>query len=294
MITVFPQTRAENSGDRFAFSVFVAIAAHALVIFGIGFKLMQPSPQSSSLEITLAQYATEKPDPEADFLAQANQQGSGELEQPKEITALQETPFEDKLQRETAAPPQQLEQRYETLDRAQLTTSAQTVDSSNTSPEREPRNSEISPAPQTAALLRQIASLKSQLDQQQQAYANKPRTRRLNTVSTVAGPEAAYLFDWQRHIEMVGNQNYPPEARQRKIYGDLRMAVILLPDGSVEDVEILRSSGQRVLDAAAIRIVRLASPFKPLPPEVLGNHDRLEIIRTWRFERGIELNSGQQ
>ena len=64
----------------------------------------------------------------------------------------------------------------------------------------------------------------------------------------------------------------------------------LLPDGTVEKIEILLSSGQRVLDLAAVRTVRMASPFTPFPPE-MKQWDKLEIIRTWQFEPGHRLNT---
>jgi protein TonB len=85
--------------------------------------------------------------------------------------------------------------------------------------------------------------------------------------------------------------NYPAEARRQKIYGQLRMVVSLLPDGSIHNIEVLESSGQRILDDAAIRIVRLAAPFAAFPPELRKDVDQLEIIRTWKFEKGDKLSS---
>ncbi|HRF87625.1 MAG TPA: energy transducer TonB, partial [Pseudomonadales bacterium] len=81
------------------------------------------------------------------------------------------------------------------------------------------------------------------------------------------------------------------EARRKKIYGQLRLVVSLLPDGSIHNIEILQSSGQRILDDAAIRIVRMAAPFAPFPHELRKDVDRLEIIRTWKFEKGDKLTS---
>ncbi len=294
MATEFPLTRSESSSDRFGFTLFVSITAHALLIFGISFTVIQRPPENNTLEITLAQYETSRLNNEADFLAQANQQGSGLAEEAREITAPEQTPFTDTQQQEIGAPLQELLELRENHQRAQLSTSAQNEEKSNIIPEVTPQKDSLSPAPLSSDKQLQIANLKTRLDRLQQAAAKKPRIRRLTTVSTMAAPEAEYLFNWRQHIETVGNQNYPPEARQKKIYGKLRLAVILRPDGSVENIEILQSSGQRVLDSAAIRIVRMASPFKPLPREVLEHHDRLEIIRTWRFERGDTLQTAHR
>jgi len=38
-----------------------------------------------------------------------------------------------------------------------------------------------------------------------------------------------------------------------------------------------------VLDDAAVRIVQLAGPFAPLPPEIRARTDVLHITRTWVF-----------
>ncbi len=46
-----------------------------------------------------------------------------------------------------------------------------------------------------------------------------------------------------------------------------------------------------MLDQAAMRIVRLAAPFAPFSGELAQNFDQVEIIRTWRFERGDRLSS---
>ena len=287
MATVFPNTRSENHNDRLGFSIFIAIAAHAMVIFGIGFKLLEQKQAPVSLEITLAQHKSDTSNEQADFLAQFNQKGSGSEQAFTEITRKQPDAAPDIEQKKLqAAAPQLLQQRE--LGLSTLTTKSTADDSSNRDQQKEPLDSPSVPLP--PAMLQQISSLKAQLSDQQKQYSRLPRTRRLTTASTKAASEAAYLHYWINHVETVGNQNYPQEARRKKLYGDLRLAVTLLPDGTVENVEILLSSGQRVLDQAAIRIVRMASPFSPLPAE-MRDWDKLEIIRTWRFEQGHTLHT---
>ena len=89
----------------------------------------------------------------------------------------------------------------------------------------------------------------------------------------------------------MGNLNYPTLARQQQLYGNLRLLVALLPDGDVHTIRILQSSGYKILDDAAIRIVNLASPFSPFPMELRENVDILEIIRTWKFHKGNAFSS---
>ena len=97
--------------------------------------------------------------------------------------------------------------------------------------------------------------------------------------------------DWRAKIERVGNLNYPEAARALKLYGSLLITVSIRSDGSVENVEINRSSGQKVLDAAAVRIVEMSAPFAAFPPDIKRDTDVLHITRTWMFTKGDELRS---
>lgn len=121
--------------------------------------------------------------------------------------------------------------------------------------------------------------MQAKLSQQKQQYAKRPRIKTITSVATRASVDAEYLSVWQEKVELIGNLNYPPEARKQKLYGRLRLLVSLLPDGSVHNIDVLESSGQRVLDDAAIRIVRLAAPFAPFPPELKKNVDQFVVAR---------------
>jgi protein TonB len=102
---------------------------------------------------------------------------------------------------------------------------------------------------------------------------------------------ARYVEDWRAKIERIGNLNYPEAARQFKLYGNLLLTVSIRSDGSVESVEINRSSGQTVLDAAAVKIVEMSAPFAAFPPDIKRDTDVLHITRTWMFTKGDELRS---
>lgn len=290
MSIAIPHTKPEHEPDRFGFSLFMAIAVHALLIFGLGFKLHQEQQAAPTLEITLAQHPTEAEPEEADFLAQHNQEGSGNESDINEITTDRQAEIFDTQLKTTGSPLQQAQEQLITSETPALSTTSEST--SNTTTDRPlPRETEqhvSAPLPQTTSL--EIASLKAKLGQQQQEYSKLPRVLRITSASTKAADHAAYLRYWIDRIEIVGNNNYPEEARQKSLYGDLRLAVTILPNGSVDSVEILLSSGQRVLDQAAIRTVRLASPFAPFPSEI-KQWDKLEVIRTWRFVPGNQLNT---
>jgi protein TonB len=148
------------------------------------------------------------------------------------------------------------------------------------------------PAPQfdSSQLSAEISSLEADLAKERQAYAKRPRIHRLTAASTMRDKGAWYKEEWRKKIERIGNLNYPDEARRQRIYGSLRLLVSINRDGSLYEVQVLESSGQPLLDQAAQRIVRLAAPFAPFSGD-LADIDRLEIIRTWRFERGDRLSS---
>lgn len=284
-----PQTNPEHESDRFGFALFLAIAVHALLIFGLGFKLHQQQQSAPTLDVTLAQYHSDKEPEDAKLLAQHNQQGSGNQSDKQALTTDRQSETNDLQLKETGAPLQQALQQPVLGDTPTLSTTSESL--SSTTHEQKPRKAEqpaITPLPQSTSL--EIASLKAKLDQQQQEYSKLPRSLIITSASTKSADHAAYLRYWIDRIEMVGNNNYPEEARQKSMYGDLRLAVTILPNGAVDNVEILHSSGQRVLDQAAVRTVRLASPFAPFPKEI-KQWDKLEIIRTWRFVPGNQLNT---
>lgn len=289
MAVSFEQTRAQDEPDRLGFSLFLAIAIHALLIFGIGFKLYQQYSPAPTLEVTLAQHRVEEKPEQADFLAQHNQQGSGDQRELQELTTDRPPEMPDSRIQKVGSQPAQIQQQATLGATPAISTTADSVDTSTDKQIRETVDTSIAPPLPPAAQL-EFASLKAKLDEQQRQYSKLPRVLRVTSASTMAADHAAYLQYWIDRIEVVGNRNYPEEARRKAIYGDLRMAVTLLSDGTVDSIEILLSSGQRVLDQAAVRTVRLASPFAPFPPE-MSDWDKLEIIRTWRFERGHRLNT---
>ncbi|MCA1779544.1 MAG: energy transducer TonB [Xanthomonadaceae bacterium] len=112
----------------------------------------------------------------------------------------------------------------------------------------------------------------------------------LAQANQIGGAEASYMRGWVAKVERIGNMNYPEQARRQNIDGSLVLAVDVLPDGSIERIQLMRSSGYDLLDEAAIRIVRLAAPYSALPEEILAETDILTITRTWQFSARSGLN----
>ena len=281
------------SGERFGFTIFVSACIHIMLIMGVGFTFMGESKSAPPMEITLAQYRSAEPPDEADFIAQENQTGSGILD----TAAAPATPFQSELNDNTIQQvepfPQATSQAQERATDLFVLTARRADEQINQQLELDTMESEIplseTSSPQELSLA--IASLQAQLDLQQQAYAKRPRKYTLSSASTQKRADALYLDTWRKHIESVGNLNYPGQARQRELYGNLRMMVALRPNGSVEEIRILQSSGHQILDEAAVNIVQMAAPFEPFPEELREEVDILEIIRTWRFHQGNSFTS---
>lgn len=126
-----------------------------------------------------------------------------------------------------------------------------------------------------------VARIEAQIDKDLVDYAARPRKK---FIGARAGEYrfAQYVEDWRQKIERVGTLNYPPAARG-KMYGSLLLSISIGADGTVRHVEIQRSSGNRILDDAAVRIVQLASPFPAFPENIRKDTDEIVITRTWRF-----------
>jgi protein TonB len=135
-----------------------------------------------------------------------------------------------------------------------------------------------------------LASLDSELQQKLQTHAKRPRQKYISA-NTQEYRYAAYMEAWRAKVERIGNINYPDEARQRKLSGALLLDVALRPDGSVIEILVRRSSGHKVLDDAAVRIVELAAPFAPFPDDIAREVDVLHVTRTWKFLNSDEFTA---
>jgi len=284
----------ELSTERFGFTVFLSACVHAIIVFGLGFTYLEELNSEPALEITMAQYRSDIVPDNPDFLAQENQIGSGTLDE----AAAPSTPFEsdfnaDQIQEVSPVPqaPQIINEQI-AQDVAVVAAISNEDDISQQLEEPEPDEQQpVVDEVTTDDLSLAIASLQAQLDLQRQAYARRPRKYTISSASTQRSQDAQYLDNWRRRIEAVGNVNYPSAARRQQIYGNVRMLVALRPTGRIEEIRILQSSGQAVLDQAAVNIVNMAAPFEPFPDEMRAEADILEIIRTFRFHEGNELTS---
>jgi len=275
--------RLSSPSDSLVLALAVAVAMHVAAIGLIHFDVFSGRPDEvpSSLDVILVQWANETPPDEADFLAQAAQDGGGEspdLKRPAEpMLSGQEQP-------ESMPEPVQQQAEDDTMQRQPAELVA--------------RSSETGPV--QSAVTEDTASLDSatsqELIEQSLAVARaspnrlteaqdfpERRRRKFISASTQEHMYATYMRSWVAKVERVGNLNYPEQARRMNLDGALVLSVDVLTDGSVEQIRVLRSSGYDILDEAAVRIVRLSSPFAPLPDDIRKDVDVLTVTRTWQF-----------
>ena len=329
---------AITPSDRLGLTVFIAIAAHLVVVLGITFvredRSYEPSP---TLDVILVQQTSETTPDKVDFLAQANQDGGGEHDTterpstplpspltsmepelvasappqppvppapepekpapapakaapapaPKPILAQEKTPTPEKV----VSPPK--ESPTTKVEVVRAPTPAITPPEDTETEPAPKREQQPAPTVSAAALVSrslEMASLNAEISQRLKAYAERPK-RKWITARTRQHNYAAYMEAWRQKVERIGNLNYPDEARRRKLSGNLLLDVAINPDGSVNEINLRRSSGERVLDDAAIRIVKLGAPYARFPKSIRQEIDILHIERTWQFLAGDQFRS---
>lgn len=152
---------------------------------------------------------------------------------------------------------------------------------------------EIAPAVDANDLVQRsmaIARLEAQISRDWNSYQERPR-RKFIGARAQEYRFARYVDDWRQKIERIGELNYPQAARDQRIYGSLVATVSIRANGSLEKVQIDRSSGHKVLDEATVRIVTMAAPYSAFPENIARDTDILHITRTWIFTRSDQFTS---
>ena len=268
--------------ERLSATMALSAIAFGVLILGVGFTLDDPAPVMPTLDVILTRTRTEAPPKEADFLAQASNQGGGDRDKPQRPreSQLADVPkpkpgmAPEPMTAQAPAPAPDYQERL-------LTTVGETA---RRTPAPEDRDHPPLPLPTGEELMRQsmeMARLAAELDRERELYAKRPRIKHVSA-STQEFEYAAYMRAWVEKVERVGNLNYPEEARRRGLSGRLIMTVVVRRDGSVKDIVLNTPSGHKLLDDAARGTVRLAEPFAPVP-QTKEAIDELHITRTWDF-----------
>ncbi len=292
-MTTYADSSSEiRAVDRLSFTLFIAIAVHALLIFGVGFTIKMGTSDAQGLYVMTAVHQTDRPDDQADFLAQSNQAGSGTEDEARRLTTTEQGDFEDNsINRvEDQTQPLLIKDQTEAQNRIITTERKTSRPVLNITLVSDPMIGNATVDSMAVQATYDIATLQAMLADNRQRYAARPRVRTLTAASTRAASEAAYVVNWLEKVERLGNLNYPSVARQQRMTGQVRLLVAISANGAAKRVEILESSGHPLLDDAAKRVARLASPYDPFTPDMREQFDELEIIRTWRFVSELTLD----
>lgn len=284
-----PQPSLITPADRLAFTLVMALLVHALVLFGIRFVV--PKTQAAPvMEVTLVPAKSAKAPVKADFLAQAQQEGSGTLAEARLLTTRERTPLPGLGRGAQPVMPDAPDAVSAVAEQKQPTLIS-TRRPSTPTPVAQAPATPAAPVPPSPDLDADIAALEARLSASKQAYAKRPRIRTLAAVSTRQDDWAGYIDQFRQRVEAVGNASFPAEARAQHLQGQVRLLVAIYPDGRVQRIQILQSSGHAILDRAAEQSVRQAEPFARFPASQQGQIDVLQIIRTWRFAETLATSS---
>lgn len=267
----------------------IAVAVHAFVIFGVGFSAGM-SPDEMAQEVATVLSDNKEKNEDARFVANASQKGGGEVRQQlrQETTEISPDTSDDMEETQDIINLQK-QSRQQAYQESYLRTtlSVRYVNSQNDNDsEKKQDNLEA----QEERIRKKIRTLEAQLSQKQQVFASKSNIHTVNSNATTHGVAAGYLENFRRHVERIANQYYPSEARRNNIMGDVRLMVVISPDGYVKAIRLLESSGSAILDEAAKQSVRQSAPYGHFDEE-MGELSELRIIRTWRYSDKIEVTN---
>ncbi|MDP1862394.1 MAG: TonB family protein [Thiobacillus sp.] len=292
MVTAPTPHLAEPSkqGTRMALAMLASAAVHGMVL---STQFVQINPRlfedpNLPMEVVLVNAKTAESPLNPDALAQVNLAGGGNTDEDRRLKSP--LPASSKTQtgaEETAlkARVADLEQQAKTL-LTQLQPAAQVQNQPLSAPP-----TPVQPTIDTSQInqqAREMANLQARISQQWDDYQKRPK-RAFVGANVKEYAFARYVEDWITKVERVGNVNYPEAARRQGIYGSLKLTVSIYANGRIETVEVDRTSGSKILDAAAIKIVEMAAPYAVFPDDMRKKADILSITRTWTFTRSDQL-----
>jgi periplasmic protein TonB len=272
----------------------IALAASVLLhgaVLSIRFGFPDPRrPPATQLDVVLVNSKTRSAPIKPDVQAQANLDGGGNTDEKRRAKTPLPVLQHDERGRDFTRAARKVEE-LETRQR-QLLSQLKAADKVPVQDRAPDEAHDPVPRPSGAELASSalmIARMEAQIARNIEEYNQRPR-RQFVGARAAEARFALYVEHWRQKVEAIGNLNYPEGARG-KVYGSLRLTVSINQDGSVASVDLERSSGYKILDAAAERIVTLAAPYAKFPPEIRRDTDVLVITRTWHFAPGDRVFS---
>lgn len=285
-------TATRSIADRLGSTIFLAVLAHGVIILGVTFSSGPFKAQNKppALNVTLlADTGRSEAAPEhADYLANRNAAGGGELRVRERPTRAPGDDMPARRGDPAGTAPEDGAPLEPAASTDQLVTRARS--------ERRIHAVPKAPPARTAVPVKAASSLD----------ANSPRTLALETDVRTSAPSAAdeskpaspsarraavaaYLVGWRERVERIGTANFPARyLASGHPHGKPTLEVVIGPDGHLENIVVRKSSGDTRLDQAALKILRLAEPFAPLPPSIRAKHENLRFAYEWDFDTGSD------
>jgi protein TonB len=270
----------------------ISVSVHLFILLGIGFTVFDAkrfAPPHNIMDVVLVNSKSDSRPTKADALAQANLDGGGNTDEKRRA----KTPLPAMEQSAARNEVQAAQDRVKQLEAEMKTLMTQARAAAKIAQGQiKPPAGSSSPVAASDLMEKsvEIAKLEAQLAKEYDAYQQRPK-RKFIGARTSEYRFAQYVDNWRLKIEHVGNLNYPEEAKMRGARGSLLLTVAIKANGEVESIEINRSSGIRILDDAAKRIVRLAAPYDKFPDSIKRDTDIIHITRTWMFVKGDTLET---
>ena len=262
----------------FLLCIVIAVLLHAGLLL---FQFTMPQQQGSVQDIAVTIRPSEKSVEHADFLAQADQQGSGQYKD-KHKTSTEIAPAPETQTAGEQAQLHELEmiqqQRELHFEEKVLMT---VLSWQKQSEEQERKKAKEQFESQYQAKAAMIASLEAQYLRRQQDYSRQQSIKTVDGIQAKRDASAAYLEKFREKVELYGNRYYPEQAKQ--LAGEVQLMVILNAEGGIRAIRLLESSGHAILDEAAKNSVRRGAPFGRFDKN-MQNISELRIVRTWRFD----------
>lgn len=309
--------------DTLQITLLGSAFVHAVLIAAIKFEppdLKKFKDNLPILEVFLVNAKTQSKPDNAEVFAQSNLDRGGNTEQNRKMKSAlpalkqQETEFtvkpaaqaksgakaakqvaEDTQEQKRVAALEKQAQELMTQINSQHKIESQTVQQAAAKKaelgNQETSNKKIDMNAVTAAAL-EMDRLEALIAKQQDEYQKRPK-RKFIGARVKEYRYAVYVEAWRQKVEKIGNLNYPEAAKNLKLYGQLQMTVSINADGSIESIELNRSSGHKVLDEAAKHIVELGAPYARFTDDMHKETDILSITRTWTFTKEDSLATGE-
>lgn len=272
-----------TDNDRLGMTFFLTALLHGMLILGVTFSNapVTENKTPATLDIILVQTQNPSEAKDAKYLAQISQQGGGNSETKSRPRDLFAAPTVAKTPGQALQAPQQAsrQQQAEAVAMLHQQQSSYSINTrkQQTKPDdvtlQEQRNT--TKKAETARMIQEISNIIEH-------EIERPKVKYMNS-STKEFVPARYMREWINRVERIGNLNYPDQARRDQLSGTLILDVAINAKGELISIDLRQSSGHKVLDDAARRIVNLAAPFSPFPDKLKQDADVLHITRSWEF-----------